>query len=54
MKLLIKNIIPENWKFKEKGNSIKVWYDNFKQKNPLPVTLNKEILISEELNCYRR
>lgn len=49
MKLLIKNVIPKNWNFKEEENSIKIWYDNFKQKNPQPIILNKEITISKEL-----
>lgn len=48
MKLKIKNIIPENWKFKENKDLITIWYENFR-KNPTPIILKKEIEVSEDL-----
>lgn len=48
MKIKVKEIIPKNWKFKENNDLITIWYENH-NKNPTPVTLKKEIEVSEDL-----
>jgi len=49
MKLAIKKILPKNWKYIEDGNKAIIYYKNFKQKQPNPIKLNKNIVISEDL-----
>ena len=43
-----RELLPKNWKYKEGGNKIKIWYEN-KRKNPGHVILNSKIKVSREL-----